>query len=409
MQAIQSRGKYAMKFNGGTINVDYFTDWPVDTANVNADYRRWGPCYWSQNIRLLYWNMLTSGDFDLMLPLFDMYCGLLQTQKEMTSAYYGHGGAFFPETLYFHGLYSVEDFGWNNDGVEANSVFIHHYWSGGLEIATMMLDYYEYTNDSKIFTEKLLPFITEAIRFFDQHYGRDENGTIIISPINILETYQKSYENINSTDVLAPLHRMLPRLLKLDVDAKLLNEWSALYNSLPAIPESNDENGINLIKPAYAYNKFRGNGENPELYTLFPYRLYGMGVPETFKTALDSFKYRITPNCACWGQDGIHAAYVGLSDEAKINLIKQFSRTVDDEGAYIGYWKQGDWVPDLDNGGAAATALQSMLIQCYDEKSACIFPAWPKEWNVDFKLYAPNNKIVAGNCTDGNCVVYNLV
>ena len=40
-------------------------------------------------------------------------------------------------------------------------------------------------------------------------------------------------------------------------------------------------------------------------------------------------------------------------------------------------------------------ALQNMLMQCEDKK-ILLFPAWPKEWDVEFKLNAPYKTIIEG-------------
>ena len=40
-------------------------------------------------------------------------------------------------------------------------------------------------------------------------------------------------------------------------------------------------------------------------------------------------------------------------------------------------------------------ALQVMLMQC-EGKKILLFPAWPKEWDVEFKLHAPLNTTVEG-------------
>jgi hypothetical protein len=39
--------------------------------------------------------------------------------------------------------------------------------------------------------------------------------------------------------------------------------------------------------------------------------------------------------------------------------------------------------------------LQAMLIQCDGDKIV-LFPAWPKDWDVEFKLAAPKNTTVEG-------------
>ena len=44
--------------------------------------------------------------------------------------------------------------------------------------------------------------------------------------------------------------------------------------------------------------------------------------------------------------------------------------------------------------------LQEMLLQTPGDKIV-LFPAWPKEWDVNFKLYAPFNTIVEGELKNG--------
>ena len=59
-----------------------------------------------------------------------------------------------------------------------------------------------------------------------------------------------------------------------------------------------------------------------------------------------------------------------------------------------------DWIPDQDHGGVAMTALQRMLLQCEGSK-ILLLPAWPKDWDVDFKLHAPYRTTVEGTVRGG--------
>jgi hypothetical protein len=45
-------------------------------------------------------------------------------------------------------------------------------------------------------------------------------------------------------------------------------------------------------------------------------------------------------------------------------------------------------------------ALQRMLLQAEDKKIR-LLPAWPKRWNVDFKLHAPQATTVEVEYRDG--------
>jgi hypothetical protein len=49
--------------------------------------------------------------------------------------------------------------------------------------------------------------------------------------------------------------------------------------------------------------------------------------------------------------------------------------------------------------------LQEMLMQCFGDKIT-LFPAWPKEWNVEFKLHAPKNTTI--ECCLKNSEITNL-
>ena len=51
--------------------------------------------------------------------------------------------------------------------------------------------------------------------------------------------------------------------------------------------------------------------------------------------------------------------------------------------------------PDFDHGGCAMVGLQDMLMQVVDDK-ILLFPAWPKDWDCEFKLHAPNHTTVEG-------------
>ena len=65
------------------------------------------------------------------------------------------------------------------------------------------------------------------------------------------------------------------------------------------------------------------------------------------------------------------------------------------------FWGPYDWVPDGDHASVLMLALQRMLLQT-DGDRILLFPAWPKEWDVDFKLHAPMNTTIEGTLRKGN-------
>lgn len=371
MMACQGRGSYPVKFNGGTLTFDY--------EEKNGDYRRWGPGYWFQNCRLLYWPLLASGDFDLMQPWFDMYMKMLPLQKDVTRLYYGHEGAFFPETLNFFGLYIQDDWGWDNPGKASQTRWIRYHYSGALELLVQMLDYYEYTCEEEFARNYIVPLATEVLRFFGQHWPRI-GQTFRFIPANSLEQF---WDCLNPVDYIAGLKYNLSRLKALPaglINESLLQEWVDYEKALPALPTDGKR-----ILPAEEYGEGR-NFENPECYTIFPFRLYGLGLPEP-EVALATYQSRIFKSSNCWSQDAIQAVLLGLSEEARHYIVKN-AGALEPSIRFPAFWKPGsDYVPDLDNGGVIATALQYMLLNNVG-KQIQVLPALPASWNVDFKLKA---------------------
>jgi hypothetical protein len=70
-------------------------------------------------------------------------------------------------------------------------------------------------------------------------------------------------------------------------------------------------------------------------------------------------------------------------------------------GRFPAFWGPNyDWTPDQDHGGVLMKAFQSMLLQT-DGQQIFLMRAWPKEWDVEFKLHAPRQTIVEGLYRDG--------
>jgi len=412
MTACAARGAQPIKFNGSLFTVGHDLPEGVSSTgnNHDPDYRAWGNSFWNQNTRLMYWPLIATGDSDLLAPWFDMYVRALPLVKDRTRLYFHHDGGAFIETIYFWGLPNVNDFGWNNKGHELQSEWMRYHVQGGLEVLTQMLDRYDYTEDAGFARESLLPMADAVITFYDQHWKRDSDGKILMEPAQAIETYQQTA--VNPTPDIAGLKSILPRLLVLPEDLTSeaqRNLWSKVLKDLPPLPMGTtangklppkgkgDADGKRVILPAQKYDEPK-NHENPELYTVFPYALYGVGKPD-LALARDTFKARLFPFGKCWGQDGIQAALLGLTDEAKEVVLQEFTSYGNQRFPW--FWsKNSDWIPDMDNGGAGMMTLQLMLMQC-DGKRIQLVPAWPDDWTADFKLHAPYQTTVEGHVEHG--------
>lgn len=388
INACGGRGAYPIKFNGSI-----FT---VDTEKFDPDYRQWGGPYWWQNTRLPYWPMLACGDFDLMRPVCRMYQDTLPLAIERTRVWFGHGGAFFPETMYFWGMHNNENYGWKRAGLHVSQLtnhYIRREYTASPELMAMMLDYWAYTEDDSFALKTLLPTCDALLEFWDKHYKRDENGRLIMYPAQALETLQDA---ANPTPDVAGLQWVLSRLRELPADKtgpKRREFWARLAREIPPLPMGEDD-GKPYILGAAKIHGGRGNSENPELYAVFPFRIYGVGKPDLEVGRL-TFARRPVKGNVGWRQDDTQAALLGLADEAA-RLVAARATRHHGGSRFPAFWGPNfDWIPDQDHGGNLMMALQSMVLQA-DGGKILLLPAWPKGWDVEFKLHAPRRTVVEG-------------
>lgn len=398
--ACAGRGAYPVKFNGSIFNVDNPAhpegkdkDGTVRPPKpVTADYRTWGGQYWFQNTRPMYWPRLAAGDFDLLRPLFRMYAAMLPANAAQVKQYYHHDGAYFAETAPFWG-------GLKYVGPEVKENWTDHYFTPILELSMMMLDYYEFTGDKSFAKDTLLPVASAGITFFDRHFTRDAQAKLLLDPDNAIEMYWKVH---NPAPDIAGLRAILPRLIALPdalVAAPARQQWQRLLGELPPLPTI-DKRGQTLLLPyTGAQTAQRRNGENPELYAIYPFRLYGLDKPG-LALARATFEVRKCPQQGCWSQDPIQAAMLGLSEVAREAVAYAFMLK-SPELKFPAFWAPShDYQPDQDNGGNGEHGLQQMLMQTEGRK-ILLLPAWPAGWNGEFKLNAPFRTTVQGRITGG--------
>lgn len=387
--ACAGRGAYPIKFNGSIFVVDN------PSRNANADFRAWGGQYWFQNTRAMYWPRLMAGDFDMMLPLFNMYAKILPSDAAQVQQYYHHGGAYFAETSPFWG-------GLSYVGSEVKANYTAHYFTPILELSMMMLDYYEYTGNKDFAQKTLLPIATAGLQFFDEHFKRDSTGKLLLDQDNSIEMYWKVH---NPAPDIAGLHAVLSRMINLPanlVDEKKRSDWQRFYNELPPLPTAT-ANGQTVLLPYTGPQTIKSNNsENPELYAIYPFRLYGLGKPG-LDVAINTFNTRKQRAKGCWVQDPIQAAMIGDAGVAKDYVSFALTRK-DKNVKFPAFWEGGnDYLPDEDNGGNGENGLQQMLLQV-DGKKIMLLPAWPAGWDADFKLNAPFNTTVQGKVVNGKLV-----
>ena len=408
MLGCNAYGSIPTKFNGGLFTFD-----PCHIDEKQAftpDYRKWGGgTMTAQNQRLVYWPMLKSGDFDMMSSQFDFYNRMLKNAELRTQVYWQHNGACFCEQIENYGLPNPAEYGfkrpeWFDKGVEYNA-WLEYEWDTILEFCQMILETKNYANAD---ITPYLPLIESSLTFFDEHYrqlasrrGRkalDGNGQLVLFPGSACETYKMTN---NASSTIAALKTVLENYGKKDEMLKTIPPIPLRYIEIKdslsptASPELKQ-----TISPAVSWERIN-NVETPQLYPVFPWRIYGVG-KENFELARNTYFY--DPEAikfrshVGWKQDNIWAACLGLTEEAKRLALAKLSNG---PHRFPAFWGPGyDWTPDHNWGGSGMIGLQEMLLQTNGEQ-ILLFPAWPKEWDIHFKLHAPGETTVEATLKDG--------
>ena len=396
MLGCNSRGGWPTKFNGGLFTFDPEYVEKAPEYQLTPDYRNWGGgVHTSQNQRLVYWPMLKNGDFDMLCPQLDFYLRIYPNAEERSRLYWGHEGACITEQVENYGLPCYPEYGTKrpagfDPGVERNA-WLEYEWDTCLEFCMMALEAHRYSGMN---IDRYLPMIRSCLRFFDEHYQYlanmrgakrlDGNGKLVLYPGSGGETYKMAY---NSTSTIAALRTV----------AEAIGD-TALLGRLPDITIRDGK-----IQPALHYERVN-NTETMQLYPVFPWRMYGVGRPNldiARNTYLnDSLAIQFRSHVG-WKQDLIWAACLGLTDEARRLLELKMG---DGPHRFPAFWGPGfDWSPDHNWGGSGMIGMQEMLMQEVDSK-IYLFPAWPREWDVRFKLHASDNTIVEAELQGGKVV-----
>jgi hypothetical protein len=406
-----AKGDWPTKFNGGLFTFDpIFTD--SGNKNLTPDYRNWGGgVHTAQNQRLVYFPMIKNGDFDLLQPQLNFYMRILKNAELRTKVYWNHGGACFTEQMENYGLpnfaeYSAKRPADFDKGVEYNA-WLEYMWDTVLEFCIMMLQQETYTGYNN---SERIAFVESCLTFFDEHYqylaGQrgnkklDGNGKLIIYPGSGAETFKMAN---NSTSTIAALQTVTKHLLQ---SKYLSKEKQTLWNQfLLKLPPLNytSFNGHTTIAPAKSWERVN-NVESPQLYPVYPWGIYGVGLPG-LDTAINTWNYDTNVikfrSPIGWKQDNIWAARLGLTTDAWKLTAQKFANS---NKRFPTFWGPGfDWTPDHNHGGSAMIGLQEMLMQTIDHR-ILIFPAWPKDKDVHFKLHAPYNTTVEAELKNGKIV-----
>ena len=427
MLASNRSGQMPTLFNGGAFLCD-----------ADPDKRQWGEAgFTAQNQRLVYWPLLKTGDEDLMRVGLDFYARRHIMERAWAKHFWNVEGAVFPEDIDVFGM-TVRLA--RSDGTCTPDCLRYH-WTSGIEFALMMIETGSYTNQD---IRPYLPVACDMLHFYDQFYRNqhkknngselDSKGHLMIYPGSGLEVYSGACNDAAALSGLMALSDALislPKGLLADNERRFCHEFRSHLAPLP----TRMWNGHLCLSPAESWvaERHDSNMELPQLYSVYPFMFYGVGKPD-LELARDTWRYGYTDEAKqkayfCWYQGGIFTACLGLADEAREYALAKFlhpfwpspggkdiAGELNKNSLWKLRWTDSTWIvprypafwdcmdfdqrPDMDHGGSAMIQLQEMLMQTYGKK-ILLFPAWPKDWDVNFKLHAPFNTMVEGVLKNG--------
>lgn len=376
------------------------------TPESNPDQRPWGDFTLWQNVRHPYFSMLARGEYRELKTLFDFYMAFAAINRAQARHYYGAEGQYNTEITMSFGTPNPEVYGLDRtglpDGYSANR------WGGavdlspGLELCCLMLDYCGYTQDTAYLNGTVLPYAEDLMRCITTRFPGRKDGKIELRPLHAVETY---WDTLDPVTVVCGMQAVLERCIPLSSGSR-----RAFFEEVKRItpePAAETADGKRVLAPAREYDPERHNVEPVEYYALFPFRYLGLGRPEpelaenTYESVkrFGVFEPAVigtapgAPSFSGWQYTGEAAARVQKRED--VRRILQCNASLTNKAyRFPAMWGPVyDSVPDVNHGANLLTTLQMALLQSEGDK-IYLLPALPEDWNVSFRLFAPQNTCI---------------
>jgi hypothetical protein len=394
----------------------------ADLFNFGEDGQNWYPAgYWLWNLRGQIAANLSSGDYALNVPIFDMYLNDLPAIESWTSAQMdGKPGACIPETMRFNGNGSG---GGTNAQNASCATASSPDWNAlditsGPELAMWIWQQYQDTG-SISFLQKYYPIMEQAATFLLSWQTKGSDG-YLHAVANAHETQWAVQDP--TTDIVAD-QALLPAVVSaaalLGTDSSLSAQLKTaeteiepyprtdeatkqqLLNPQPTSPSAVatlDAQGTDVIADSYQPSAQLRNGENIGLEALWPWNVVGDSttVNGDNLTALEQRTFNNRPNTDGndWSFDAVDAARLDDASAVESNLVA----VTEKYQAYISGLANltanaTGSEPYIEQTSTVATAMDEALATDYDG-TIRFAPAWPSGWNGSGTIYIQGNSKV---------------
>ncbi|HEY3480414.1 MAG TPA: hypothetical protein VGL02_16065, partial [Streptomyces sp.] len=366
----------------------------ADMFNFGQDHQNWTPsATWLWNLRTQISANMSSGDFSLNTPIFNLYLNNLPAIETWTKQQMGGlAGACVPEVMRFNGNGGDPGPGANAACSQPGSPN----WNAlditsGAEIGLYVWQQYQDTGDLT-FLRTYYPLMKESAIFLlaYQKVGSDGKLHAVANAHETQWAVQDPTTDLAADAALFPATVSAAQLL--NTDSSLVSQLTTAEGQIPpwartdlgrtqVLPPSADASGNDVIAYSYQPTAQIRNGENIDLEPVWPYNLVTDAPGALRDLAVRSYDHRQFTGGNDWSMDAIDAARLGLADQVAAKLVsiteshQVYISGLADLGATVGTESYIEQVSGV------ATALDEALVQDYDGLLR-IAPAWPGGWDV---------------------------
>lgn len=182
-------------------------------------------------------HMLQANTPELMLSLFNQLEAHMDDFRTNARVLFNCRGIHIPSHFYTHGLDCQFDKTWPMT-----------FWVAGAPWYSMFYwDYYLYTRDRELLRRRALPFMEEAVAFFEDFLTEGADGKYIVNPSYSPENHPKNYKMqacINATMDIAAIKALLRAVIEasrtLGANSDRIPAWQAMLDKMPAYGNNAD-------------------------------------------------------------------------------------------------------------------------------------------------------------------------
>ena len=373
----------------------------ADLDTFNQDHQAWYPAgYWLWNLRGQIQANLSSGNFALNIPIFDMYLNDLPAIESWTSANMsGKPGACVPETMRFNGNGYYNGGGITNNAscaTASSPSFNAETITSGAEIALWIWQQYQDTGDVG-FLQKYYPVLQQTATFLLawQSVGSDGYLHAVANAHETQWAVQDSTTDIAADQAL--FSATVAAATTLNTDSALASRLRTALTQIEPyartdqqshsqlLGPSADASGTDVIGNSYQPTAATHNVENLGLEPVWPFGVIGDNtvVNGDNLTALAgrTYSHRQYVDNPDWTYDSLQAARLDLGSEVASDLVAS-TKTYQVYISGLAAWNPGTMdEPYIEHDSNVAATVGEALATDYDG-TLRFAPALPSGWDA---------------------------